>query len=99
MELPLSLPHSVSKHQTGGERRHRPNGLSIDFSGDGFLVFTYVNLYDVLIFKCTYMHTDMKDLLEIPMNHLRIIALRLPEKKAVETLSPFSHPINNTGFI
>ena len=99
MELPLSLPHSVSKHRTGGERRHRLNGLSIDFSGDGFLVFTYVNLYDVLIFKCTYMHTDMKDLLEIPMNHLRIIALRLPEKKAVETLSPFSHPINNTGFI
>lgn len=65
----------------GGEWGQRRNGLYIDVSGDGFSVYTYVNLYDVFILKFTYMRIYMKDLLKTPINHVSITAFHPPEKK------------------
>ena len=53
-------PHSLDTEQN---ERQRWNGLYIDFSGNKLPVYTYVNLYDIFIFKFTYMQIDMKDLL------------------------------------
>lgn len=78
----------------GGEWGQRRNGLYIDVSGDGFSVYTYVNLYDVFILKFTYMRIYMKDLLKTPINHVSITAFHPPKKKCSgKTLTILTIPL------
>lgn len=87
----LPAPHTLytPNEESGG----RQNGLYIDFAGDGFSVYIYVNLYDVFIFKFTSAQIYRKDLLKTPINHVSIRALHLPEKKAVENLTVSTIPL------